>query len=162
MRTNALAGSRRKRASAQAGVALVEFALVVPLLMLLLLGGIETGRFAYFSILVGNAARAGVQYGSQSLLTAGDSAGMKAAAEADGQNVPGLTATSAGLVCSCWNGTAASALPDCTPGSCPLGSHRVVYVQVTVTGTMNPLFQYPGLPSSYAVTRQAIMRVSSQ
>ena len=52
----------KRNAHGQRGVALVEFALVVPLLALLLVGIIEIGRFAYFSIAVANAARAGVQY----------------------------------------------------------------------------------------------------
>jgi len=148
----------------EAGLALVEFAIAVPLLMLLVLGGIELGRYAYFSIVVGNAARAGVQYGAQNLLTAGDSTGMSNAALTDGQNVAGLAVASPapGIVCSCWNGTASSADTGCDPTVCPTGAHRVVYVQVTMTGTMSPLFNYPLLPGTYTITRQAVMRVSSQ
>lgn len=150
--------AKKRQRRGEAGLALVEFALVVPMLMLLLVGSIETGRFMYYSILVGNAARAGVQYGSLSLTNANDNTGINAAATNDGQNASGLSA-SGGLVCSCWNGTAA--IPtDCSQQSCSLaGYNRIVYVQVTATMTLTPLFNYPGLPSSYNLTRQAVMRV---
>lgn len=154
--------SRRRRTGTgrrgEAGLALVEFALIVPLLMMLLVGAVETGRYMYYSILVGNAARAGVQYGSLSYFNANDSAGISAAAKADGQNVSGLTATG-GLVCSCWNGSGAAPL-DCSKQSCPLaGYDRLVYVQVTASMQLSPLFSYPGLPSTYTISRQATMRV---
>lgn len=153
----------RKRSS-QAGVALVEFAIVVPLVMMLLVGILETGRFVYYGILVGNAARAGVQYGAQNDKTAGDTAAMTIAAKNDGQNVAGLSITSAGPVCACWSGTAeATPAPSCTSTTtCPVGYHRVVYVQVTAKGSFTPLIALPWLPSSYAITRQAIMRVAQQ
>src|SRR4030095_9748075 len=49
----------------QIGQALVELALILPMVLLLLLGVIELGRYAYISVLVGNAARAGALYGAQ-------------------------------------------------------------------------------------------------
>jgi len=51
-------------------------ALLLPLLLLLLVGTIEIGRFAYYAILVANSARAGAQYGSQSLVTSADTTGI--------------------------------------------------------------------------------------
>lgn len=144
------------------GLALVELALVIPLLMLLLVGLIEIGRFAYFDILVGNAAKAGAQYGAGSLTTALDVSGMQNAALADGQNVPGLTAASPApsAVCRCYNGTTTTT-QSCSLPSCPLaGYHRNVYVQVTAHGTFSPLFHYPGLPASFNVSRTATMLVT--
>lgn len=49
-------------------------ALLTPLLLTLLIGIIELGRYAYLSILVGNAARAGAAYGAQSLAQSSDTA----------------------------------------------------------------------------------------
>lgn len=150
-----------KRRSSQAGLALIEFAIVIPMLVLLVVGLIETGRFMYLSIMVGNAARAGVQYGAQSVVTMGDTSGMRRAALNDGQNISGLSITSAGTVCACWNESAESSpAPSCSTISCPTGYHRVVYVQVTAAGSFSPLVRYPILPSSYSITKQAIMRVS--
>ncbi len=146
----------------QAGVALIEFAFVVPVLILLLLGLVEIGRFAYYSIVVGNAARAGVQYGAQTLATAQDSTGMANAAKNDGQNnIANLTASPAPThFCQCWDGTTATSDATCSP-TCATG-HRVVYVQVTTSGTFSPLFNYPKLPSSFSVSSTATMRVINQ
>lgn len=150
-----------KKRSSQAGLAFVEFAVVVPFLLLLVIGIIETGRFMYLSIMVGNAARAGVQYGAQGPTTMSDSAGMTRAALNDAQSVSGLTIPSAGPVCTCWNGSGESSPPPaCTNAICPTGYHTVRYVQVTASGSFSPLLRYPMLPSSYAIRRQAIMRVS--
>jgi len=51
--------------------------------MTLALGVIEIGRYAYIAILVGNAARAGAAYGSQSKQQSNDSNGIADAAKYD-------------------------------------------------------------------------------
>lgn len=137
---------------------MVEFAIVTPLLMLLIVGIIDLGRFAYYSILVGNAAHAGASYGSQDLATANDTTGMKNATLADGQNISGLQASPAPTTFSvCWNGTTATSTSAavCTTA----GYHAVRYVQVNATGSFSPLVRYPGLPTAMNLTRTAIMRV---
>lgn len=148
------------------GVALVELALALPALMMLLVGLIEFGRLAYFTIEVGNAAHAGAQYGS--LSPTNTMAGMQEAALGDGQNTidPAMTAT-AQSVCTCWSVSTQSESPSPpTPSACSLpcssGGYRVTYAQVTVTGTINTLFNYGalGLPSSWTVSRTARMRVA--
>ena len=61
------AGRMRARGWRACGQASVELALSLPLLLMMFLVVVETGRAFYIAISVGNAARAGVQYGSQSL-----------------------------------------------------------------------------------------------
>lgn len=156
----------KRSQSAQAGVALVEFAIALPFLMMLLIGIIEVGRLAYYNILVGNAAHAGVQYGSQDTKTAVDYTHMTAAALTDGQNVPQISATAAPAACYCYNGaTGTSTALSCTASvfSCPSGSHRVIYVSVTASGQVNTLFSYRalGIPNPWTITRTATMRVSN-
>jgi hypothetical protein len=154
----------RKR---QAGVALIEFAIALPFLMILLIGIIETGRLAYYNILVGSAAQAGAMYGSRDLKTAIDIAGMTAAALKDAQNVPQITVSPAPTqICQCYNGTTGTASPllcSLNGSTCSSGSHRIMYVQVTVTGTINTLFNYRalGIPNPWIITRTAIVRVSN-
>ncbi len=156
--------THRNRARArrgEAGVALVEFALVLPLLMLLLIGGVEIGRYAYFSIIVANAAHAGAQYGSQNGVSARDAAGIQAAAQGDGINgISGLTVTS-NPTCACWNGSAYSNIPCTAPLSCNSG-HPVELISVTVSGTAHSLFNYHVLPSSLAVSATTTMRLVAQ
>lgn len=83
------------------GQALVETALVLPLLFLLLLGAAELGRVAYAAIEISNAARAGAQYGSQDAGTMGDTNGITTAAQNDASNLSGVMASASfGYSCS--------------------------------------------------------------
>jgi Flp pilus assembly protein TadG len=140
----------------QAGQALLEVALVTPLLLLLAVGIIEIGRYAYYSILVADAARAGAQYGAQNLATAADSAGIRAAAENDGQNLAPLNVT-VQQECGCTGSSIGGACPATT---CASPNHALVYVKVTVSGKFNSLFKYPGIPSSITCDSTELMRVA--
>jgi Flp pilus assembly protein TadG len=151
----------------QSGQSLLEVALLTPLLLTLLLGSIELGRYAYISILVGNAARAGAAYGAESLGRSADTAGITAAADNDfqnnGQNVSSL-AVSSSTSCGCdSNGSITPAICstalNSTAGTCTSG-HWVVMVSVTASGTFNSLFNYPGIPTSVTVSNTATLRVA--
>jgi Flp pilus assembly protein TadG len=154
---------KRPLLRAQAGVALIEFALVVPLLILVMLGLVELGRFAYFSILVGNAARAAAQYGAQDGTTALDNTGMQNAGTNDStNNIQSLTISPTHF-CRCWDGTTQTNVSCATnPSTACATGHRVIYVQVDASGTFSPLFNYPKLPSSFTVGATSIMRVINQ
>jgi Flp pilus assembly protein TadG len=157
----------RKLMRSQSGASLVEFALLAPVMIFLLVGVIDIGRYTFFAILAANAARAGASYGSYDLSTANDISGMEAAAEADGQNFTqwdNVTATN--LLCTDTNGVASNCAPS--NGGQP-GSGQVYYVQVIVTGHFKPLVQYPGISGSgpstslgIPITGSATMRVVSQ
>jgi Flp pilus assembly protein TadG len=164
----------------QSGQALLEMALVIPMLLLLALGVIEIGRYAYIAILVGNAARAGAAYGAQSGQQASDSTGIQNAAQYDfagstsSNNTPppptnGLAATTLTVtsIASCGCDSAGSittyacntSLGNADPGVCPAGSRWIVFVSVTANGTFNSLFNYPGIPSSITISRTATIPV---
>lgn len=141
------------------GTALVEFAIIAPVLIFLLMGLIEIGRYTSLAIMAANAARAGVQYGAQNLSTAADSTGMENAALQDAQSLASWGTPIANHVCSTDGGV--------TFGSCPgsgaaLPANTVYYVQVQVSGTFTPLVSYPGLPSKVPVSGSAIMKVAQQ
>jgi Flp pilus assembly protein TadG len=162
--TNRAFGPRRRQLHpVQSGQSLVEFAIMLPLLLLLLLGVIEIGRYAYISILVGNAASAGVIFGSQTHNTAGNLTAITAAADNDfqnnGQNVNTLTVTK-NYACGCDNSGTIS-VTDCTNGVCPIGQNKVVSLQVTASSQFSSLFNYPGIPSPITVLRTATMRIGA-
>jgi Flp pilus assembly protein TadG len=142
----------------EGGQSLVELALVIPLLLLLLVGIIEIGRFAYYSILVSNVARAGAQYGAQSLAAAADTVGITQAARNDGQGIPAGTLNITPVQqCGC----SATTLGSCgAPAVCIKPQHALVYVQVTAAGSFQSLFKYPGLPATLNVTSVEEMRVA--
>jgi Flp pilus assembly protein TadG len=137
------------------GQAFVELALVLPIFILLLVGVAEFGMLAYAGIEISNAARAGVAYGAQTAATAADIAGMESAAINDASNIAGLSAT-ATQFWSCSN--APSTQFSTPPTSCSAG-HVLDYVQVNTTATMSPPFHYPGLPATYVLKGQSVMRV---
>jgi Flp pilus assembly protein TadG len=154
----------RLKRRGDAGQALVELILIMPVFSLLILGAAEFGQLAYFAIEISNAARAGVQYGAQSATTAADIAGMKTAALNDAPNVPtayGLTATPTQF-CTCSNDATSTHLGDCTtaPATCSAsGAHANFYVEVQTSATVTPLIHYPGISGGFVMTGQAIMRV---
>jgi Flp pilus assembly protein TadG len=155
----------------QRGQALVELAFLLPALLLLLIGVIEIGRYAYIAILVGNAARAGTAYGAQSLPQSVDTTGITAAAVADftnnGQNPAKLQVPAANQVTTCGcdsSGSVVTAICDpkinSSAGTCTGGAHWIVTLSVTAQGTFNSLFSYPGIPASLTISRTSSMRVA--
>lgn len=145
------------------GQSLLELAFLTPLLLLLLIGSIEIGRYAYYSVAVGNAAHAGAAYASQSTLTAGQTTNIKAAVCYDFNGTSG-TGTNCGLAvtttytCQCDNNGTMSADASCA--ACGATQALVPYVQVTASGTFTPIFNYPGIPQTFTVSRTATMRIN--
>lgn len=136
----------------ESGSSLVEFAMVLPILLLLVLGAIDFGRAYYLSIEVANAARAGAQYG---VLNSSDTAGMQTAAESDAPDVPNMTATPQ-VGCECLDGSN-SMSPCSSPPACT--GNPVGFVEVTTNATYTPVIPWPSVPVSIPLTGQAKMRI---
>jgi Flp pilus assembly protein TadG len=146
------------------GQTLLEFALLLPILLLLALGVIEMGRFAYIGIMVGNAARSGVAWGAQNAITAGNTAGIIAAAQNDFEPRFGtLNVTSQwNNNCACDNGGTLTAI-SCTT-ACPVGQHLVTSLSVTASGNFDAIFKnlgFPGIPTSITISRTATQRIGN-
>jgi Flp pilus assembly protein TadG len=139
------------------GSAIVEFVIIAPLLLLVLLGLLQAGGAGDFAIIIGNAARTGVQYGAQNHTTAADTTGMETAATNDA-NRAGVSAV-ATYFCQCEDLSAST----CGQANACSTNHQNLYVQVVVTGTMATLFAYSLLPAglqTITLTRTAVMRVT--
>lgn len=144
-----IAWAARERAQS-----LAEFALLLPVLGLLVLGVIDFGRAYYLSIEVNNAAYAGALYGASN---SSDTVGMQAAATADAADVPGGVNPQASFGCECSDGS--SPTPNCT--TTPSCSTNVVnYVLVTTSATYNTMFPWPGIPSQLILTGSARLRAT--
>jgi len=133
---------------------MVEFALVLPVFLFLLIGLIEVGRYMRLAILASHAARAAVQYGAQSTFTAADTNGMINAATQDAENLSNWHVYPTHICMT--NGAIVT---------CPAGqpsSTSAYYVQVEVTGTFTSLLNYPGIPTNIPITSTAVMRLASQ
>jgi Flp pilus assembly protein TadG len=135
------------------GHSMVEMAVVAPVLALMLVIGTDFGRLYYTNIEVANAARAGAQYGSQSLIAAADSPGMSTAAKTDASNLTGLSVNA--KQCTCMTSTSVAA---CNASYCT-NNPQATFVEVDTQTTFHTILNYPGVPSSIALTGKAIMRV---
>lgn len=137
------------------GGAMVELAVVLPVLILISIGVMDYGRVYFTSIAVANAARAGAEYGAQNLGTYSDKhSDMQAFAQADGSEVGAITVTSA-RVCRCGSTVVTcSTTSECGGGYGP----AMLFIEVTASKTVPLLLNYPGLPSSVSISRKAVWR----
>ena len=134
------------------GIALVEFALVIPLLLVLLAGILNYSLMLRTGACVATAARAGAQYGSRSPANATDTSGIQSAAVNAVPDAKGVTVTSA-RACQCPDGTSVSCSGTCGTGS------MLVYIQVTASASRSAIFNYPGLAFAGSTSSTATMRV---
>jgi len=155
----------RMRSSQHGGV-LAEFAIVLPLMLLLLVGAVDLGRVWVIASASANAAQAGAQYGAQSAILSADLDGMRAAVVNDLSNSAMIQAAvgddeGASLsdftitperYCEC-----SGAANPCT-SNCAGGVKPSIFVRVAVESTFNTMFDYPGIPTGIPVERVAIMR----
>ena len=128
---------------AERGSAVVEMAILAPFLLVLLVSIIDIGRLEHYNTIVGNSARAGVQYGAQNVTTALDYHRAAGGGENDAQNLSNLTETT-NTFCQCSDASPAT----CSPAStCPTGTHMLTYVSVTASYPFTTLFNYHVIPS---------------
>ena len=153
VKSSASQSLKRRLSSSRSGQGTAELALVLPVLVMLLLIGTDLARVFYLSIGVNSAARAGAEYGSQSVITAADSTGMISAAKADGANLASLNV--AASQCTCMT---SSTVPACPSNYCS-NNAEATYVTVTARAPFHTVVSYPGLPSSLTLSGQAIMPV---
>ncbi len=150
------------------GSALVELAVILPILMLLFVGTIDFGRIFYRSMAVAQAARAGAEYGAYNMAQSTDVAGMrtagKTAVASDLTLVDGDFAPAPSRTCECANQsgstfTAPSPSTSCDASDCAAGTHSVVTVNVTVVKSYTTLMNYPRIPRTVTITRTTKLRV---
>jgi hypothetical protein len=150
-RTPALAALIRDRR----GNVSIEMAFLVTFLLVLVMGAYDFGRLAMEQSTVTQAARAGAQFAVLDQANATNLDGMRDAARAEAED-PTLQVTPRNF-CRC----PGSSTEDPSCGVCPDGQYAPLYVEVTVTDSMDMLFDYPGLPEagSYTLTSSSTMRV---
>src|ERR1039458_3408905 len=154
----------RQCKTAESGQTLLEFAMMLPFMLLLLLGIAEIGRAAFISITVTNAATTGAEYGSQNAATASDFTGMQTAAfhhAGKGTTTGILTQTpvaTSGCACDTGSGTSCNqSFLSCSSSTITSCLGQIVEcVQVATHADFSPLFHYPGLPTTYQANREGV------
>lgn len=152
-----------KMLRSESGTGLIEFAIVLPLLVTLVLGVVEVGRYTAFSVRVSNAAHAGAEFAqSQGERTAYDTTDIFNAACQDSgftcsttasNNVMVITST---VVCKYSDGSADASCAEPGTGS---ALQRLMYAQVTTSATFTPLLSYPLFGNNVPVSATTIMEV---
>ena len=151
----------------QRGGVLAEFAICLPITLLMLLGAIDFGRVWTLATASANAAHAGAQYGSQNAQVAADITGIRAAVVSDLMSSAVLAASDPGeggltiddfvitpeRYCECSDGGTIACSNKCGGGKSPL-----VFVRVRIDATFETLIDYPGIPSPVQISRAAVLR----
>ena len=120
------------------GAAVVEAAILLPLLAFLFVIGTDFARVYNPAITLMNCARNGAMYGSQSPTHSQDDNAIRAAALADAVGMSPQPTV---------------AIRRFTEGSYP-------YVEVSVSAQFKTVTNYPGVPSPLTLTRTVKMRVT--
>lgn len=138
----------------RSGVAAVEFALIAPMLVAVLLPMTDLGMGAYQKMRVQDAAEAGAQY---ALKHGYDSAAITSAA----QNATSLgtnLAVTPSEACDCVSGGALVSTP--CGSNCPDGSTAGTYVTVGTSASYSMVMSYPGLSNPMTLTGSAVVRIN--
>jgi Flp pilus assembly protein TadG len=138
------------------GTAAVEFALVAPILILMLVGILDFGTAYWEKTAVDDAAWAGAVYAAVNGYS-GNSSGISGAmTSASGLTSITASVGSAFYGCPTSTGitTASSSSTSCSSG----GSART-YLPVTASAQYKLLLSYPGFPSTLTLTSTATARI---
>jgi Flp pilus assembly protein TadG len=150
-------GSQSRRRRSCRGGAAVELAVLLPILIMVLLGGVDFGRAFFQAVAVRNAAAAAAQYAVYRASNTKDTAGIEQVALNE------LSDTAAGepitvavqRFCTCANGSSV----DCDSGTCDSTSGpRRTYIRVRVAQPFVTLFDYPGVPHTLPLAQEVYMR----
>ena len=137
------------------GNAMVELALIVPLMMIMTFGATDFGRLFVESALLASASNAGAAVGYRTTKASTDNAAMEAAILADLGGLTGVTATAASY-CDC----PVTGVPvSCTTTTCAGFGYPRVYVKSTASKSFRTLTQYIGVPSEASMSVDTYLRV---
>ncbi len=144
----------RRLTISRAGVATVEFALVLPILVVLLLIAAHFGRILYTAVTIGHAARAGAQYGAQTSVLVRDTAGIRVAAAAEAVNIGAITVASQ-FYCKCADGSTV----NCVTATCAAYGPPQLFLEVTASKSVSWAMPWPTSNGTIPISRSAILRV---
>ena len=135
------------------GVAAIEFSIVAPLLVFMLVGIVDAGSAVYRKMQVQNAVHAGTQYAIINGFNA--TAITTAITSASKFSVNSSPAPQQFCGCPSMSGVATA---DCS-SACPDGSTPGSYVTISAQSTYNTLFSYPLISDQLSFSTQVTVRI---
>ena len=133
---------------------MTEFALLAPLLMLMVAGAADFGRVFYHAITIINSSEVGSFWASQSNVSAVLYTQINQVAEHDAGDLEGVSSTSS-IYCDCPDGVEV----DCLTGSCTDYGLPRLYSRTLVQQTFEPMIPWPGIPNPVVVAKETFVRV---
>jgi Flp pilus assembly protein TadG len=141
------------------GIAAVEFALILPALVLMMISTVDFGMGFYRKMQVYEAARAGAQYASAN----GFNATKISTAVTSATSFSGIAATPAPHQdCGCAASTGVTFNGDTAPfctSKCPDTTVAGTYVTASAQATYTTMLSYPTIPASFAFAAQTTVRI---
>ncbi len=135
------------------GSVMIEFALLAPLLMLMMAGAADFARVLYHAITVINSSEVGSLFGSQSNVYSVGHTQINHLAELDAGDLEGVSSTSS-IYCDCPDGVEV----DCQEGFCPGYGLPRLYSRTLVQQTFEPMIPWPGIPNPVVVAKETFIR----
>jgi Flp pilus assembly protein TadG len=149
-----LHGTMRAMRDDRRGVAAIEFAIMVPTLIMMTVCTIDLGMGIYTNMQVQDAAQAGAQYA----MVHGFDANSISTVVSNATGQSGISASPAPVqYCGC--ATAAGVTNVTCGAACPAGAVSGTYVQVSTQATYTTILPYPMIANSFTLTAQAAVRV---
>jgi Flp pilus assembly protein TadG len=136
-----------------AGLAAIEFAVIAPLLVLMMVSTVDLGLGFYSAMQVQNAAQAGAQYAALHTFNATSIS----SAVLNATSFKGISASPSPIqFCGCPSKTTVATATCGT--KCADGTAAATYVRVSAKGTYTTLLPYPRIPSSFPLAAHSTVR----
>lgn len=145
-----------QRENRRRGGAMVEFAVTMPLLLLMTVAASDFSRIFWESTVMSRAAETGAKYGAQDNQSSGEFTDMQRVASNSSSHLENATPT-ADRVCDCPDSP--EVWVDCLNTTCPNYGTPRAYSRVSVAKTFSTLGYYPGIRQNTNMTWRGYMRV---
>lgn len=137
------------------GGAMLEFAVTLPVVLVLSFGAADFGRLYLETSVIANASGAGAVYAARSTREAADLSGAESAVLT---NVNGLASVDADVEKLCDCPTSPGSWISCSATCAGYGSPRI-YIRSKATKSFDTLGKYPGVPNQVGIGVSTWLRV---
>jgi Flp pilus assembly protein TadG len=140
------------------GVAAVEFALIAPIFLLLLIGAFDYGIYINKQMLLENTARAAAEYVNQggSTDTIDDDIVNLVQFNVNAASMDSLVIDTS-FVCECTGGTTVNCDTGCTAD--PADTYMRRFINIDISMDFQTVFPYPGIPDTITLRGNSRLQV---
>ena len=145
----------RRLAREDGGTVSVEWALISPIFVVLLVGVLEFGSGALHKMQMANAVRAGLQYATVRKPIQGDTTQIRDAVNTTAPaNATGTRAITVTLFYTCPDGSEVASDYNCS------GGERSSYISIAMSEEFEPILSLPFSPARHSYTTTGIVQLN--